>query len=114
MVQDYQCMVLFWSEDLNEAPFADSPKNIPCSAKSKTVTMDFGDLQPGIPYSFKIMVWPKKLTSASSAFVILRERRSLKEIFSDNIVVSRYLNPRQTAETFIYSENQGKKSIRGP
>ncbi len=108
LTANYQCAVIFWSEDLNENPAADSPMTFPCPKDETNVTVYFTELKPLVPYSFKIMIWPQKLTASSSAFIILRESKSLKELQTNILVINNYIAPRLSGETYVFAMKESK------
>jgi hypothetical protein len=99
---DYRCRVEYWAEDLSSSPNAQAPMSLKCPADQRKHNFTVTDLKPGIPYSFKISVWPQNLSPQASTAVIFRESRSLSNEKTNHMVFARYVGPRRSSEIYTY------------
>lgn len=111
LLEDFECMVSFWSEDTNVQPNVSAPLNRACTKGDRSITMTFDDLRPGTPYAVKISIWPRRLSSLTSANLILREGEDLKDVNSNSIIVGNFVTPRLSGEIYNYAFN-GSKSLQ--
>ena len=102
LLKPYACAIKYWSDDLNENPSETSPKIFNCTSEELEQNITFSDLETTVPYSFKIYVWPKALSSEQGSYLTLKERLSLKDLASSEIVFHNYNSPRQTGETYTF------------
>ncbi|SME91302.1 hypothetical protein [Pseudobacteriovorax antillogorgiicola] len=102
LTNSYSCGVEYWADDLNQEPQATAPKYVQCPEGNLSPLIFIPGLDPSVPYTFKLMVWPKSLTVASAAYIVLKERLSLSDQATDHIIFHNYNAPRQSGETYTF------------
>ncbi|NRA65781.1 MAG: hypothetical protein HRU19_14925 [Pseudobacteriovorax sp.] len=110
MTGNYQCAISLWSEDPNAKHTVDQPKNYSCPKNENPINATLTGLEPSVPYSIKISVWPEKLSSQTSASITLLEDKTLREIQTDKILVASFNTARQTGEIYPFLLRE-KKSL---
>ena len=111
LLNHYECIVSFWSDDINVEPNEDAPKYQSCVKGDQSIRMSFDELNPEATYAVKISIWPARLSSLTSANLILREGEDLKDVNSNNLIIANFLTPRQTGEIYSFGF-QGQKSLQ--
>lgn len=100
----HSCRIEYWARDPNGTPPPASPLSIECPKTNLALTqaIDIGGLTPSYPLSFRIYVWPKTTTFLSHFVKDFSEGQDLARQKAQDLVVVRYLAPRQSAEIYSY------------
>ncbi|RZA15757.1 MAG: hypothetical protein EOP10_25800 [Proteobacteria bacterium] len=100
----HQCRIEYWSQDPTGTPPPASPLSIDCPKDKLQLTqaIAISGLTPGYPLSFRIFVWPKTTTFLSHYVKDFSEGQDLQAKTAQDLVVVRYLAPRQSAEIYSF------------
>lgn len=100
----HSCRVEYYAMDPSGTPSPTSPLTVECPKQNLTLNqaIEFVGLTPGYPLMFRIYVWPKTTTFLTHYVKEFVEGQDLKGQKSQDLVVVRYLAPRQSAEIYSY------------
>lgn len=100
----HSCRIEYWAQDPSGTPPPSSPLTLDCPKETLALnqSLEISGLTPGFPLSFRIYVWPKTTTFLTHYVKDFAEGQDLKAQKAQDLIVVRYLGPRQSAEIYSF------------